>query len=119
MPQKIFVIEVDARNYSNRWSQDIRRIESSAQANFEDPKVHVNPGEIFKCHGCHALEVCGMCTKLSRRKKLFDQRLDPCERFRKVVIVDFLAVHANAFIDSFQAMRGIQPSAKTGVAQNR
>ncbi len=119
MTQKILVIKIDARNKRNRRSQDIRRIESSTQADFENPEVHVNPGKIFKCYGRHTLKVCRMRAEVSRSEELFDQRLDPHERFRKVAIVDFLAVHSNAFIDSFQVWRCVQSRAETGVPQNR
>src|SRR5260370_16662115 len=119
MPQKIFVIEVDARNHGNPGSQNIRRIESSAQANFEDTEIHASLRKILKRHGCHALKVGGMCAKLSGSEELLDLRLNVRERLRKIGIVDFRAVHANAFIDPFQVRRSVQASTKTGLPQNR
>src|ERR1700730_5488806 len=60
-----------------------------------------------------------MGAKLAGGEQFFYERLDACERVCKIGIADFVAVHANAFIDFFQVWRGVQPGAKSSLPQNR
>ena len=53
-----------------------------------------------------------------RSKKLLDERLQARENSREGFISDFLAVDPQAFVDSFEVRRGIEPGAKARAPQD-
>src|SRR5690242_10753347 len=107
MSQEILVVKVDARNYGNRGTQNVCRIQPAAQADLENPEIRARFREVLKGHRGYALKIRGMSAKLARRQQLLDYLLNFRERFRKIRIAYLAAVHTNALIDFFEVWRGV------------
>jgi hypothetical protein len=104
MTEKVFVIEIHARDDRDDRSQDICRIQATTQPYLEYAEVNPRASKIFERHRRHAFKVRRMRAKPPGRKQLLVQSLNARKRFCKRVVADLFAVHANALVD-FLKMR--------------
>ena len=118
MAQKIFVIEIYARDDGNSGRENVRGVETAAEADLENAEFDAFAREAFEGHGRDAFEIRGMRTELVHGEQLLDQRLQASENSGEGLIADFFAVHADAFVDSFEMRRGIQAGSKACRAED-
>ena len=79
MTQKVFVVEIDARDDGDGRLQGVGRIESSAKPDFKHAEIDVFLRKIFHSHGRYAFKVSRMRAQLALGKQFFDQALNPRE----------------------------------------
>src|SRR5437660_4976088 len=107
MAEKVFVVEIDASDDGDGRRKNVGGIEAAAKANFEDAKFNSVAGERFERHRCDAFEVSGMRAEFAGGEEFFDQGLHACKGFGEGRVADFLAMDANALVDSFKVGRSI------------
>src|SRR5713101_7749884 len=59
-----------------------------------------------------------MRAELACGQQLLDQDMNAREAFRKSFVADLFPVDADAFVDSLQVRRGVEPGAESSAAQN-
>src|SRR5260370_11427290 len=119
MAEKGFVVEIDAGDDGDGRRKNVGGIEAAAKANFEDAKFNSVAGERFEGHSGDAFEVSRMPAEFAGGEQFFDQDLDARKGFGEGCIADFLAINADAFVDSFKMWRSIEPGSKAGSANDR
>ena len=100
--EEIFVVEINAGNDRYGGRKNVRGIEASAEANFENAGFDAFAREIFECHGREAFEIRRMRAELMGSEQLLDQSLQAREYRGEGFVANFLAVDAHALVDAFQ-----------------
>src|SRR5947207_1058730 len=102
MPEKVFVVKVDARNDRDGWRKNVGSIQAATEADFEHAKFNPLTSKRFERHGSHAFEIGWMGAEFAGGEEFFDQDLNARQGFCERLVADFLSIDANAFVDSFE-----------------
>jgi len=116
--EKVFVVEINARDDGNERMKNIGGVEAAAEADFEDAEFDALAGEEFEGHGGDRLEVGGMRAEFAGSEELFDQGVNARERFGEGVIADFFAADAETLVNFFEMRRGVETGSKAGLAED-
>ena len=76
MAEEIFVVEVDAGDYGDHGSQNVRGVQATAETHLENTKFDAGLREVFEGHRGDALEVRRVRAELSGGEELLGERLD-------------------------------------------
>ncbi len=113
------MIEIDASDDGSDGRDDIRGVETAAEADFEYAEFDAGARETFESHGGDAFEICGMGTELASGEEFFDQDVNAGESFGEDFVTNLLAIDADALVDSFQMGRSVETGAQAGMAEDR
>ncbi len=104
-PEKLLMIEPDARDDGYFLARDVRGIQPAAQPDLQHGKFHPI-AKISKCHRCHDLEVRRRIEQ-SRSAGSYGFRLFECDL--EVRIRDLVVANANALVEPFKMRRSVKP----------
>src|SRR5258708_708771 len=116
--EKVFVVEIDARNDGDDGRKNVSGIEAAAEADFKHAECNALAGERLESHGRYTFEISGMRTKFAGGEEFFDQDLNAREGVGESFITDLLAMDANAFVDFFEMGRGVEARSKATLTED-